>query len=42
MEEGQTIQWEKEKVKMTNNDEQNITQKTKDYRMIFLIGDKIK
>jgi hypothetical protein len=27
--EGQTMQWENEKVKMTNNDEQNITQKKK-------------
>jgi hypothetical protein len=39
--EGQTMQWENEKVKMTN-DEQNITQKKKDYRMNFLIGDKIE
>ena len=28
--EGQTTQWPKEKVQMTNNDSQNITQKTKD------------
>jgi hypothetical protein len=27
--EGQTMPWENEKVKMTNNDEQNITQKKK-------------